>query len=163
MRDRRPDPEMSSVPCRTYRIGVRALVIANAVDADPGFVGQHLRVRGYSFTECHRERTVEWPALEGVDLVLLLGSEWSVYWPEVAGSVRAEAALVQSAHSRGTPILGICFGAQIVAHALGGSVGRAARPEVGWHSIESERPDDIATGPWMQWHFDCIKIGRAHV
>ncbi|MBU3688788.1 MAG: aminotransferase [Acidimicrobiales bacterium mtb01] len=142
----------------TYRTGVRALVIANADDADPGFVGHHLRSKGYAFTECHRERPSEWPELDGTDLVLLLGSEWSVYWPRVADSVDAECALVKSAHEQGIPVLGICFGAQIVAHALGGSVERAARPEVGWHRIDSDVPDTLATGPWLQWHFDVCRI-----
>ncbi|MBU3716940.1 MAG: aminotransferase [Actinobacteria bacterium] len=141
----------------TYRTGVRAFVIANADDADPGFVGHHLRTKGYAFTECHRERPAEWPDLAGADLVLLLGSEWSVYWPRVAESVKAECALVKSAHEQGIPVLGICFGAQIVAHALGGSVERAARPEVGWHRIESDVAE-VAPGPWLQWHFDVCRV-----
>ena len=133
-------------------------MIANADDADPGFVGHHLRTKGYAFTECHRERPGHWPSLAGIDLVLLLGSEWSVYWPRVAESVSAECALVKSAHEQGLPILGICFGAQVVAHALGGSVERATRPEVGWHHIETDRPDVIAPGPWLQWHFDACRV-----
>jgi len=136
---------------------VRALVIANADDADPGFVGHHLRTKGYTFSECHRERPADWPDLAGADLVLLLGSEWSVYWPRVAELVDAECALVKSAHDQGIPVLGICFGAQIVAHALGGSVERAARPEVGWHRIESDVAE-VATGPWLQWHFDMCRV-----
>ena len=75
--------------------------MANADDADAGFVGHHLRRHGYAFTECLRERPAEWPGLDGVDLVVLLGSEWSVYWPHVAESVGAEADLVRDAHERG--------------------------------------------------------------
>ena len=60
--------------------------------------------------------------------MLTLGSEWNVYQPETAALVDAEAALVRDVVERGIPLLGICFGAQVLAHALGGTVSRAATP-----------------------------------
>lgn len=140
-----------------YRTHVRALLVANASDADPGFVGERLRHHGWAFDECHRERPAEWPALGGHDLVLLLGSDWSVYWSRVAGQVAAEAALVRAAHDRDVPVFGICFGSQLIAHALGGSVERAPRPEIGWLTVESDVPA-IGGGPWMQWHSDRFAV-----
>ncbi|MGE0141137.1 MAG: type 1 glutamine amidotransferase [Ilumatobacteraceae bacterium] len=137
---------------------MRGLLIANAGDADPGFVGARFRHHGYAFTECHRERPGEWPGLDGHDLVLLLGSEWSVYWPQVADNVAAETAIVRAAHDAGIPVFGICFGHQTAAHALGGSVHRAATPEIGWSEVESDVPDVIASGPWMQWHYDVVTV-----
>ena len=62
--------------------------------------------------------------------LLLLGSEWSVYWPEVAEYVAAETALIREAHRRGIPQFGICFGNQSMAHALGGTVERARAAQV---------------------------------
>lgn len=137
---------------------MRALLIANAVDADAGFVGDRFRHHGFSFTECHRERPGEWPSLDGHDLVLLLGSEWSVYWPHVADEVAAETALVRETHRRGIPQFGICFGNQSMASALGGTVERAREPEVGWYDVVSDRPDVVAEGPWMQWHYDVVTV-----
>ncbi len=90
--------------------------------------------------------------------MLLLGSEWSVYWDTVTSSVEAECALVREAADRGVPILGICFGAQIVSHALGGSVSRAPHPEIGWYDIDSQIPDVLAPGPWLQWHYDVFTV-----
>jgi len=133
---------------------VRALLIANHDDADAGFVGERLRHHGFAFTECHRERPSEWPDLVGHDLVLQLGSEWSVYWPQVAAEVAAEVALVSEADRRAVPIFGICFGHQVLCHALGGGVERAATPEVGWFGIESAAPETVPPGPWLQWHYD---------
>ncbi len=128
--------------------------MANDGDADPGIVGERLRDHGYAFTECRREHPGAWPALDGHDLVLLLGSEWSVDWPHVAAEVGAELALVRTAHQRGVPLLGICFGHQAMCAALGGTVGRAREPEIGWHHVATDRPEVVAEGPWMQWHAD---------
>jgi GMP synthase-like glutamine amidotransferase len=137
---------------------VRALVIANADDADPGIVGERFRHHGVAFTDGLREDPSGWPDLTGRDLVLLLGSEWSVYWEHVARSVQAECALVNEAVDRGIPVFAICFGAQITARARGGTVERARRPEVGWHRVDSDHPDLIASGPWLQWHFDVFTV-----
>ncbi len=137
---------------------MRALLIANAADADGGFVAERFRHRGFSFTECHRENLDDWPALDGYQLVVTLGSEWSVYWPHVADSVAAEAKLIAEAHTAGVPIYGICYGNQIMAHALGGTVERAREPEIGWKQIVSDLPEVIPEGPWMQWHYDVVTL-----
>jgi GMP synthase-like glutamine amidotransferase len=137
---------------------VRALTIANASDADTGLIGDRFREHGYSFDECLREHPREWPELDGHELVLLLGSEWSVYWPEVADKVRAEVALLQEAERRGIPVFGICFGNQVMAHAFGGTVFKADVAEIGWQDIETDVPDVIAAGPWMEWHYDVVSL-----
>ena len=142
---------------------MRGLVMANAADADPGFVGEYLRSRGYSLTSASRETPEFWPDVAEFDLVLLLGSEWSVYWEAVGSSVSAECELVRKADEIGMPILAICFGAQIVSHAFGGSVVRADEPEVGWYGIESDLPDAISGGPWLQWHYDRFSVPEGFV
>lgn len=137
---------------------MRALLIANGNDLDSGFVGERFRSHGYAFDECHREHPSEWPTLDGRDLVLMLGSEWSVYWPEIAHNVAAETAVVQEAARRGVPVFGICFGTQVLAHALGGSVYKAEQAEIGWYDVESDIPQTIVPGPWMQWHYDVVTL-----
>ena len=136
---------------------MRALLVANADDGDAGFVGHHLRKQGYAFTEALREHPGEWPGLDGIDLVLTLGSEWSVFWPHVAEFVAPEAELVRAIQRRGTPLFAICYGSQLVAHALGGAVTRAAAAEIGWVEIDSDEPA-IAAGPWLEWHSDVVTL-----
>jgi GMP synthase-like glutamine amidotransferase len=133
---------------------VRALLIANAGDADAGFVGQRFEEYDFSFTHVVREYPNEWPSIDGIDLVVHLGSNWSVYWDDVSRNVAAESELIREAHRRGIPLFGICFGAQIMAHALGGSAERAKKAEIGWHDVIATPTYKVLAGTWMQWHYD---------
>ena len=143
---------------------MRAVLIANSEDADPGFVGRALRRRGYSFTEFLREDHQNWPSLDGFDLVVAMGSNWSTYWDHVAEPVKAEQALLAEAVARGIGILGICFGAQQLAVTLGGEVTRAKTPEIGWYQVfpveeaANLTPDCLTRGDWMQWHYDRFSV-----
>lgn len=135
---------------------MRALLVSNFYDADPGIVGERFRRHGFSFRECHRERPSDWPELAGHDLVVLLGSDWSVYWPHLTDEVARESALIREAHERGVPLFGICYGNQMMAHALGGRVERGSAPEIGWYDVDTRVPAAIPAGPWFQWHGDVV-------
>ena len=151
---------------------MRAVLIANRADTDPGHLGHSLRARGYSFSEQMREDHVSWPSatemLAGAALVVSLGSAWTVHAPEFADEVAAEANVIRAALARGIPFLGICFGAQVLSVAVGGAADRAPRHEVGWHEVTVD-PDLAATaraldGPWMQWHYDmCLPPPEARI
>ena len=146
---------------------MRAALIANSNEADPGFVGRSLRRRGYAFTDFLREQHQEWPSLEGFDLVVAMGSGWSTYWDHVAEPVQAEQELMRDAMARGIPVLGICFGGQQLANALGGTVTKAQSTEIGWFSVEKLpetahlAPETFFQGPWMQWHYDSFTVPPA--
>ena len=55
------------------------------------------------------------------------------------------------------PVLGLCFGGQVLSTALGGSVATTAHPEIGWYQVEPADPA-IEPGPWLQWHFDAFSV-----
>jgi GMP synthase-like glutamine amidotransferase len=137
---------------------VRALIVGNRGDADPGLVGARLAELGFAFERNEREYPREWKPLAGIDVVVLLGSEWSVYWENNAKEVAAEVDLVRTAMERGVPIFAICFGAQLVSHALGGSVTRATNPEIGWHAVSSTAHPDLLAHEWLQWHYDLFTV-----
>ncbi|MGI9051242.1 MAG: type 1 glutamine amidotransferase [Ilumatobacteraceae bacterium] len=137
---------------------MRALVVGNGHDFDPGFVGHRLREHGYAFTELHREHPDRWPALADVDLILTLGSEWHAYEPATSEFVEAEAALVRNVVAQGRPLIAICFGAQVLSLALGGQVTRTPAPEIGWCEVEVKDPEVPASGPWMEWHDDVFTV-----
>jgi GMP synthase-like glutamine amidotransferase len=97
---------------------------------------------------------VTFPASGEFDAVAFFGAAWSVYDTAKIPWVRDEIAYARSLISAGVPALGICFGGQLLAAALGGTVSRAPVPEIGWLSVASADPALIDRGPWLQWHFD---------
>ena len=139
---------------------MRVLVIANRSDPETGFVGEALAARGAVFEHAWREDVdAPLPAVGDHDLVLSLGSEWSVYWPSLAPEIEREAAHLRASVAADVPVLGICFGAQMLAHTLGGGVEEApSGGEVGWYDIETDVPDLIPAGPYLQWHTDRVVL-----
>ena len=68
--------------------------------------------------------------------------------------VAAELELLRSAGARDVPVLGLCFGGEALAAVLGARVERAPVPELGWRSIETDDPQRVPAGPWLEWHFE---------
>jgi GMP synthase-like glutamine amidotransferase len=133
---------------------MRALIIANKGDDDPGHVGERLRDHGFELQVGHRDQNVLPENLDGFDLLVLLGSDWSVYWEHVRDDVDRESNLVRQAAEQDLPVLAICYGAQLLSHALGGSVERAHCVEIGWYDIATSDDALIPPGPWFEYHID---------
>lgn len=75
---------------------------------------------------------------------LATGSRHSVY--EDLEWISDTAAFVRTVATAGVPFVGVCFGHQLLAHALGGTVEKAAS---GW-GAGIRRLDVVQTEPWMQ-------------
>jgi GMP synthase-like glutamine amidotransferase len=142
---------------------VEALVIVHETDSPPGHVGERLEHHGFALTEAHIGRGLErgpdlLPSLDGFDLVVSLGCTAGVYERDVAAWMDEEIALLTEAHRRRTPVLGICFGGQSLAAALGAKVERAAQAEIGWITVQTDDSEAISSGPWLAWHIDRFEL-----
>jgi GMP synthase-like glutamine amidotransferase len=103
--------------------------------------------------------TADFPDPRDFDVIVPLGAPWSVDDRAAIGTwVDGEIALLREAVAADIPVLGICFGGQALAAALGGGVERASRPEFGWTRVRSDDPALVSEGPWFQWHFDRIVL-----
>jgi GMP synthase-like glutamine amidotransferase len=97
------------------------------------------------------------PDLEAYDLVAVMGSVRSLTnKAEIDSWIHDEIERIANAHRAGVPIIGVCFGGQLLAEALGGSTETSPVTEIGWYEIEDEpgQTNPIGPGPWMEWHHD---------
>lgn len=99
------------------------------------------------------ERGAELPAADEVDAIVVLGSPDGA-WDDSLPWLADEIALIGDADRLGTPVLGICFGGQLLARALGGRAEADTGGEHGWTAVETDEPRTIAPGPWLQFHSD---------
>lgn len=134
------------------------LVVANSSDPDAGYVGERLVERGLALSYAWREAGLPNAVPAGASAVLLLGSEWSVAHPVHPDVLEVECALVRSARELEVPVLGLCYGAQVLAHTYGGRVSVAADPEVGLVDIETTDEELVPPGPWWAFHSDVIDL-----
>jgi GMP synthase-like glutamine amidotransferase len=77
-----------------------------------------------------------------------------------------ELALIRTAQARGVPMLGHCFGSQLISKALGGTVFAMPDKEIGWHKVTRSR-SPIADA-WLHgvpeefelliWHHDAFTL-----
>ena len=134
---------------------MHVVAVSNHLDPEAGHVGEYLVDSGATMHTIWRDEFAVSSHLESTaDLLLLLGSDWSVYDPSWNRQVEAEKDLVRRAHDRGLPVLAICYGAQLVASALGATVGPASKPEIGWMSVTTDDAVSCPKGPWFQFHRD---------
>lgn len=101
-----------------------------------GHAGRVLRAAGVTLDERDRRAGDPLPDLGEVDGVLSLGGEHSVRDIAEHLELAAEAELLREAVAREVPVLGVCLGGQLLAHALGGSVSRLPRRLLEWAPIE---------------------------
>lgn len=141
----------------------RALIIQHDHVSPPGFVGERLADRGYDLTlltvvpptRFHDPGVeAQFPDFDAYDVVVAMGAPWSTYDELVGSWARPEIEQLLRADTAGVPVLGICFGGQMLATAHGGSVGRSPAPEIGWTEVASDDDALVPSGPWFQWHYD---------
>jgi len=118
----------------------------------PGSIEPWLVKNGYTLTQTRfyetpgpssltasRELPVPPPLPDpaGIELLVIMGGPMSVNDEAEFPWLVAEKAFVREAIESGTPVLGICLGAQIIASAMGAEVFPNAHKEIGWFPVHS--------------------------
>jgi GMP synthase-like glutamine amidotransferase len=114
---------------------VRVLAIVNQRDAGPGVFAEAAVSAGHEL--------IEWtpsddppPVPDSWGAAIVLGGAMNVDQEDEHPWLREEKEFLSDLLDRGSPLLGVCLGAQLLAEAAGGAAGRAERPEIGWHEVE---------------------------
>jgi GMP synthase (glutamine-hydrolysing) len=111
----------------------------------------------------------QWPNPEDIGGLLLLGGDMSAEDVDNYPFLRGVHGFTEATAERGSPVLGICLGAQILALVLGGQVRRSPRVELGFTALDAtdEGKGDPILGRFagdvavFQWHEDTFSLPPA--
>lgn len=143
----------------------RALIFQHMFDDDLCYFDELLRADGFSIDTVHLYDGQAIPALDGYDLMMVLGGAMDVWQSdEHPWLIPEQQAIREWVGERAKPFIGICLGHQLLATSLGGTVGQADGAEVGLNHmrIAPEMDHEFFAGlsgeyPVMQWHHAEIK------
>jgi GMP synthase-like glutamine amidotransferase len=139
----------------------RIIVFQHGPNQTPGRLGMTLRDHGFRLDI----RRLDIPHdkggggvpedLDGVHGVLSMGGPQNVGDPHPW--LARETEFLRAAHRAQLPLIGVCLGAQLIADALGGEVGRMNTPEAGFLPIDilpMGQTDRVLAGiPWRHQQF----------
>ena len=124
-------------------------------------------------TAVHTTRFYQSPVLpdpRSIDLVIAMGGPMSVNDEREHPWLKQEKAFVKEAVDRGTAVLGVCLGAQMIASALGARVFANAHKEIGWFPAQAVSTDaDVFRFPpqatVFHWHGETFDLppGAVHL
>jgi len=145
-------------------MGKVALVLQHDSTIHLGNLAPVLSERGYDI-QVVDARTTDFATLT-VDpaLVVVLGNDNGVYEKDVLPYIAAEEAWLASRLAAQQPTLGVCFGAQIMASALGERVYKGGSTQIGFREVvpteagSSSPVRHFAGVPVMEWHGDTFDL-----
>ena len=98
---------------------------------NPLLKAQRFRIRYVNFDR-HPDAEA---SLEKYGGLIVLGGNMGVYEADRYPHIKYEMKLIEQALAKDIPVLGICLGAQILAHVLGAHVRKHHSKEIGWYDV----------------------------
>lgn len=138
----------------------QTVIVGHIDGADTAWIRQELHARGLPYQVVQTLAGEELPAHPARAVVL--GGPMSVYAEAQTPVVARELAWLAAIVDAGVPVLGICLGSQLLAHALGGRAVPGARGlEYGLVEVrrtEAEHPlSDAMSGTYFSFHTDTFE------
>jgi GMP synthase (glutamine-hydrolysing) len=143
-------------------VTVSRLLVFQHVAAEPlGTLDPLIRRRGHRIRFVNFERDPDaQPDVDRYRGLIVLGGPMNVEDQHRRAHLRTELRAIERALAQGKPVLGICLGAQLLAHVLGAPVRRLPQPEIGWYELSMTDAGCVdpvlgALGPRpavFQWH-----------
>ncbi|MGO9982865.1 MAG: type 1 glutamine amidotransferase [Rhodomicrobium sp.] len=150
---------------------MRMAVLQHVPFEGPAAIADWAVARGVHMTVTSLFQNEPLPALDGFDMLTVMGGPMSANDEAHYSWLGLEIALVRDAIGAGKTVFGVCLGAQIIAKALGARVYAAPQKEIGWfpvertasgHAIFDGVPTRITVFHWHGETFD-LPAGAAHL
>lgn len=144
---------------------MRCLVLQHLAFEDLGTFAPVLLGSGWSVRACHVADGL--PAARDwldADLCVVLGGPMGVHDGAAYPFLSRELELVRSRLAAGSPLLGICLGAQLMAQALGAAVYPGTAREIGWGGLQltdagaASPLGALRAAPVLHWHGDTFDL-----
>lgn len=138
------------------------LLVFQHVAAEPlGTLDPLIRARGHRIRFHNFQRNPDAvPEVDRYRGLIVLGGPMNVEDRTQRGHLLTELKAIERMLELERPVLGICLGAQLLAHVLGAPVPKMDAPEIGWHLLQTTthgRSDPLLgvlgdATPLFQWH-----------
>ena len=137
---------------------MRVLALTHGPSVGPGVFADAVQAGGHELVE--HEVPLRGTPEDEADAIVVLGGAMHPDEEERHAWLVPELRYLEKQLSRGTPMLGVCLGSQLIARAAGARVFRADEPEVGWLPVEltdAAGSDPVASSlparfDAFQWH-----------
>lgn len=145
---------------------MRVTVIQHVPFEGPAVIGDVLRERDVDLETVRTDLGMPVPPPGSLDALVVMGGPMGALDDAEHPHLPAERELIAECVRRGTPVLGVCLGAQLLAAALGARVYRGPAPEVGTGTVrltDAGRCDPVLgpAGPRLavlHWHQDTFEL-----
>jgi GMP synthase (glutamine-hydrolysing) len=147
----------------------KVLIFQHVAHEILGTLNPLLKQRGFRIRFINFDRhPSSQPSLDKYNGLIVLGGYMGVYEASRYSHIAIELKLIEAALKKDIPVLGICLGAQMLAHALGADVNRSRDKEIGWYDVYMTAHgarDPLfshfeATEKLFQMHGDTFEIPR---
>jgi len=101
----------------------------------PGSIENWAISNGHTITTTRLYAGDQLPTLDRFEMLVIMGGPMSVHDDFEHVWIKAEKWFIRQVIDAGTPILGICLGAQLIATVLGADVAPGEHKEIGWFPI----------------------------
>ncbi len=114
---------------------MKILIAKNISSEGPGTIEDYLRDHGVPYAVIDLSKGGAVPALGRFTHLVVMGGPMAVYEMHIHPYLKNEAALIEQAIKADKHVLGVCLGAQMLAHVLGAKVYPGGHKEIGWYEV----------------------------
>ncbi len=151
---------------------MNAIIIKNIASEGPGTIEDHLQSEGHQYSIVDLQGGGSLPDIARFTHLVVMGGPMAVYEMDQHPFLKREAEFIDKAIAANKPVLGVCLGAQMVAHVLGARVYPGGNKEIGWYRVDitpggmkdplmsTLAVDGTSKAEVFQWHGDTFDLPR---